>query len=104
MKFKELFGSFTGQRVENRSTGTRHGSTGKVRSGKWGIHKREPVADGVQAVGDALQITPYALVSRNQSISPSEGEEILGTRRRRGQARRRRVLDLRNRNFGQKEV
>ncbi|MFS8009814.1 hypothetical protein Hanom_Chr14g01289771 [Helianthus anomalus] len=30
MKFKELFGSFTDHRVENRSTGMRYGSTGSV--------------------------------------------------------------------------
>ncbi|KAJ0536649.1 hypothetical protein HanIR_Chr09g0443971 [Helianthus annuus] len=34
MKFKELFGSFTGHRVENRSTGMRYGSTGSARSEK----------------------------------------------------------------------
>ncbi|MFS7985837.1 hypothetical protein Hanom_Chr11g01003321 [Helianthus anomalus] len=28
MKFKELFGSFTGHRDEKRTTGTRSGSTG----------------------------------------------------------------------------
>ncbi|MFS7995860.1 hypothetical protein Hanom_Chr12g01123021 [Helianthus anomalus] len=32
MEFKELFGSFTGHRVENRSTGMRYGSTGSTRS------------------------------------------------------------------------
>ncbi|KAM0054908.1 putative GAG-pre-integrase domain-containing protein [Helianthus debilis subsp. tardiflorus] len=32
MEFKELFGSFTGHRVENRSTGMRYGSTGSAKS------------------------------------------------------------------------
>ncbi|KAJ0805622.1 hypothetical protein HanPI659440_Chr02g0080341 [Helianthus annuus] len=31
MEFKELFGSFTSHRVENRSTRTRYGSTGSAR-------------------------------------------------------------------------
>ncbi|KAJ0469999.1 hypothetical protein HanIR_Chr14g0713961 [Helianthus annuus] len=32
MEFKELFGSFTGHRVGNRSTGMRYGSTGSAKS------------------------------------------------------------------------
>ncbi|XP_035843410.1 probable serine/threonine-protein kinase clkA [Helianthus annuus] len=41
MKFKELFGSFTNHRVENRSTGTRYGSTGSARSEKWEVGNRD---------------------------------------------------------------
>ncbi|KAL9993298.1 hypothetical protein Hdeb2414_s1049g00976491 [Helianthus debilis subsp. tardiflorus] len=58
MKFKELFGNFTDHRIENRSTRTHHGSTGRVGSEKRRIHKGEPVGDGVQAVGDAFQTSP----------------------------------------------
>ncbi|KAM0018262.1 hypothetical protein Hdeb2414_s0027g00697121 [Helianthus debilis subsp. tardiflorus] len=72
MKFKELFGSFTDHRVENRSTRMRHGSTGRVESEKWRIHKREPVADGVQTVGDALQKHPSARFPRIQLINASD--------------------------------
>ncbi|KAJ0855864.1 hypothetical protein HanRHA438_Chr14g0678021 [Helianthus annuus] len=94
MEFKELFGSFTGHRVENRSTGMRYESTGSARSEKWKIGFLGAVGDGVQAVGDALQISPYAHFARNQSIRPSAKQVFLGARRRRGQTRRRRVLDL----------
>ncbi|XP_021979043.2 uncharacterized protein LOC110875143 [Helianthus annuus] len=66
-KFKELFESFTGQRIENWSTGMRYGSTGSVGNEKRRSCKREPVADGVLAVGDALQKQPSAQKSRNQT-------------------------------------
>ena len=54
MEFKELFGSFTGHRVENRSTGTRYGSTGSARSEKCEVGAQEAVADGLEAVPDGL--------------------------------------------------
>ncbi|MFS8009681.1 hypothetical protein Hanom_Chr14g01287831 [Helianthus anomalus] len=54
MKFKELFGSFTSHRVENRSTGTRYGLTGSARSEKWEIGIEEAVTDGLEAVPDGL--------------------------------------------------
>ncbi|MFS7950690.1 hypothetical protein Hanom_Chr07g00586161 [Helianthus anomalus] len=76
MEFKELFGSFTGHRDENRTTGTRYGSTGSARSENWrrrvgevvadqklvtsNLRRRmklcsgEAVADGPQAIGDGL--------------------------------------------------
>ncbi|KAJ0937823.1 hypothetical protein HanRHA438_Chr03g0146241 [Helianthus annuus] len=47
MEFKELFGSFTGHRVENRSTGMRYGSTGGARSQKWELGFQGAVGDGV---------------------------------------------------------
>ncbi|MFS7961794.1 hypothetical protein Hanom_Chr08g00719241 [Helianthus anomalus] len=54
MKFKELFGSFTSYRVENRSPGTRYGSTRSAGSKIWRNGDGELVTDGSQAVGDAL--------------------------------------------------
>ncbi|MFS8007093.1 hypothetical protein Hanom_Chr14g01256921 [Helianthus anomalus] len=54
MEFKELFGSFTGHRVENRSTGMRYGSTESARSEKMRIEFQEAVADGSRAVPDGL--------------------------------------------------
>ncbi|MFS8004101.1 hypothetical protein Hanom_Chr13g01221751 [Helianthus anomalus] len=54
MKFKELFGSFTRHRIENRTSGTRCESTGSTRSENWINRDGEPVADGSQAVGDTL--------------------------------------------------
>ncbi|MFS7977622.1 hypothetical protein Hanom_Chr10g00906181 [Helianthus anomalus] len=54
MKFKELFGSFTSHRGENRSTGTRYGSTGSAKSEKWEIGGQEAIADGSRAVPDEL--------------------------------------------------
>ncbi|KAJ0856749.1 hypothetical protein HanRHA438_Chr13g0582011 [Helianthus annuus] len=54
MKFKELFGSFTSYRVENRTTGTCYGSTGSARSKNWRIEDIEAVADGLEAVPDGL--------------------------------------------------
>ncbi|KAJ0480459.1 hypothetical protein HanIR_Chr13g0631931 [Helianthus annuus] len=35
MKFKELFGSFTGHRSGKRTTGTRYGSNWNPRSKNW---------------------------------------------------------------------
>ncbi|KAJ0492854.1 hypothetical protein HanIR_Chr12g0579461 [Helianthus annuus] len=58
VEFKELFGSFTGHRVENRSTGMRCGSIGSARNEKWEFGFWGAVGDGVQAVGDAPWITP----------------------------------------------
>ncbi|KAJ0946667.1 hypothetical protein HanRHA438_Chr01g0006491 [Helianthus annuus] len=54
MEFKELFGSFTGHRVENRSTGTRYASTESARSEKWEVGTEEVVADALEAVPDGL--------------------------------------------------
>ncbi|MFS7906683.1 hypothetical protein Hanom_Chr01g00062131 [Helianthus anomalus] len=54
MEFKELFGSFTSHRVENRSSGMRYGSTGSIRRERQRSHNGEHVADGAQAVGDAF--------------------------------------------------
>ncbi|MFS7891950.1 hypothetical protein Hanom_Chr00s000446g01644061 [Helianthus anomalus] len=54
IKVKELFGSFTSHRVENRSTGMRYGSTGSARSEKMRIEFQEAVADGSRAVPDGL--------------------------------------------------
>ncbi|KAF5822109.1 hypothetical protein HanXRQr2_Chr01g0022671 [Helianthus annuus] len=96
MKFKELFESFTGHRIENRSTGMRHGSTGSIGSEKQKSRKREPVADGVQAVGDALQKHPSAHKPRIQLIYASDGVSKSEARRRRVEGRRRRLVKFGN--------
>ncbi|MFS7926512.1 hypothetical protein Hanom_Chr04g00297911 [Helianthus anomalus] len=54
MEFKELFGSFTSHRVENRSTGTRYGSNRSARREKWEVGVEEAVADGLEVVSDGL--------------------------------------------------
>ncbi|MFS7978467.1 hypothetical protein Hanom_Chr10g00915821 [Helianthus anomalus] len=54
MKFKELFGSFTGHRVKNRSTGMRYRSTGSARNKNGRNEDPEAVADGSRAVPDGL--------------------------------------------------
>ncbi|KAJ0611328.1 hypothetical protein HanHA300_Chr01g0014001 [Helianthus annuus] len=46
MEFKELFGSFTGHRVENRSTRTRYGSTGSARRRNRRIRLESPSPTG----------------------------------------------------------
>ncbi|KAM0040944.1 hypothetical protein Hdeb2414_s0011g00360381 [Helianthus debilis subsp. tardiflorus] len=96
MEFKELFGSFMGHWVENWSIETRFGSTGSVGSEKTKDRKREPVADGLGPVGDALLINPSATFRHIQSIRPSADYAFFGARRRRGQTRRRRVVDSQN--------
>ncbi|MFS7969922.1 hypothetical protein Hanom_Chr09g00814931 [Helianthus anomalus] len=52
MEFKELFGSFTSHRVENRTTGTCYRSTGSARGEIWRIGVQEAVADESRAVPD----------------------------------------------------
>ncbi|KAJ0565431.1 hypothetical protein HanIR_Chr06g0262541 [Helianthus annuus] len=52
MEFKEFFGSFTGHRVENRSTGMRYGSTGSSRSENWRNGVGKAVGDGGIPVPD----------------------------------------------------
>ncbi|KAF5802019.1 hypothetical protein HanRHA438_Chr06g0264181 [Helianthus annuus] len=68
MKFKELFGSFAGHRIENRSTGMRYGSTGSDGAKKQESCKQEPVADGQEPVGDAFWNCPSPPKSRIQVI------------------------------------
>ncbi|KAJ0846655.1 hypothetical protein HanRHA438_Chr15g0727381 [Helianthus annuus] len=46
MEFKELFGSFTGHQVENRSTGMCYGSTGSARMKNGGLVFKKPSATG----------------------------------------------------------
>ncbi|KAM0025884.1 hypothetical protein Hdeb2414_s0021g00579911 [Helianthus debilis subsp. tardiflorus] len=58
MEFKELFGSFTGLRVENRSTGMRYGSIGSARSVKWKSGFLGAVGDGGIPVPDGSQKIP----------------------------------------------
>ncbi|KAJ0691708.1 hypothetical protein HanPI659440_Chr15g0577921 [Helianthus annuus] len=99
MKFKELFGSFTGHRIENRSTGMRYGSTGSVGAKKQEACKQEPVADGLGPVGDAFWKYPSPLKVRIQSFRPSAPLAELGTRRRWGHACRRRAAENANVNL-----
>ena len=58
MEFKELFRSFTGHRVENRSTGMRYGSIESARSEKWRTEFLEAIGDGGRPVPDGPQKAP----------------------------------------------
>ncbi|KAJ0936438.1 hypothetical protein HanRHA438_Chr03g0131031 [Helianthus annuus] len=58
MEFKELFGSFTGHRVENRSTRMRYGSIKSARSEKRRSGFLGAVGDGCIPVPDGSQKTP----------------------------------------------
>ncbi|MFS8034758.1 hypothetical protein Hanom_Chr17g01584981 [Helianthus anomalus] len=58
MEFKELFGSFTGHRVENRSTEMRYGSIESARNKKRRIGLLRAVGDGCIPVPDGSQKSP----------------------------------------------
>ncbi|KAJ0489489.1 hypothetical protein HanHA300_Chr12g0444691 [Helianthus annuus] len=48
MKFKELFGSFTGHRIEKRNIGTHYGSNGSETSGNWKSGFENPSPTGTR--------------------------------------------------------
>ncbi|KAM0019992.1 hypothetical protein Hdeb2414_s0025g00662171 [Helianthus debilis subsp. tardiflorus] len=96
MKFKELFGSFTGHQIENRSTGMRNGSTGLKKWTKQKTQHLGTVGDGtpIGAVADGLHICPSPRIVRRQQHSPSAETGEAGTVADGASGRRRRLLNI----------